>query len=164
LSELRKFHTPLTLAHQFCGQVAKEVLEALRGNFGTLICFQIGAQDAETLESEFTPECTRRDLINLNRGQAYVRLACEGQTTRPFNALTYPHPAPPPHEQRREAILRASRQRYGRPREVVERWIEDWYAQQEAPPPPRRKARRHASARAGTTLPDPEIVAEPSQA
>ena len=45
---------------------------------------------AETLESEFRPEFTRGDLINLRRGQAYVRLACEGQTSRPFSMQTYP--------------------------------------------------------------------------
>jgi hypothetical protein len=162
LSELRKFHTPLTLAHQYCGQVPTEVLEALRGNVGTLICFQIGAQDAETLEAEFAPEFTRRDLINLKRGQAYVRLACDGQTTRPFSALTQPYPAPAPDEQRREAILQASRQRFGRPREVVERWIEQWYAEQEkAPPAPtRRVTTRQARPGARTPLPDPLVEVE----
>jgi hypothetical protein len=149
LSELRKFRTPLTLAHQYCGQIPEDVLEALRGNFGTLISFQIGATDAETLESEFLPEFSRSDLINLRRGQAYVRLACQGQTTRPFSVLTHPYPAPAPDEDRREAILRASRMRSGRPREVVERWIDAWYAQQFGPPPPSKKRatpRRKAAA------------------
>jgi hypothetical protein len=147
LSEVRKFRTPLTLAHQFCGQVPTEVLAALRGNFGTLICFGIGAQDAELLEEEFAPEFTRRDLINLGRGQAYVRVACDGLTSRPFSVLTQPYPAPPPDEERREAILRASRQRFGQPRAVVERWIEQWYAAQEKPPPAKEQkpARRVAA-------------------
>jgi hypothetical protein len=143
LSELRKFRTPLTLAHQFCGQVPEEVREALRGNFGTVICFTIGAEDAAELEAEFSPEFTRGDLINLGRGQAYVRLAVDGQTSRPFSARMQPWPAEI-HAEHRDAILRASRERYGRPRELVERWITGWYAEQEQPPPTpeRRRVRR----------------------
>jgi hypothetical protein len=164
LSELRKFHTPLTLAHQFCGQLSKDVLDALRGNFGTLICFAIGAEDAAELENEFLPEFTRRDLINLGRGQAYVRLACEGQTRGPFSVLTHPYPAPRPDEQRREAILRSSRQRHGLPREVVERWIEGWYAQQNPPLPAkgkkavRRKGGRRVPAQQSRTFSTPKEV------
>jgi hypothetical protein len=135
LSELRKFHTLLTLAHQFLGQLPTEVREALRGNVVTRICFTVGAEDAAELEAEFSPEFTRRDLINLGRGQAYVRVACEGQMSRLFSALTQPYPAPASDERRREAILQASRERYGRPRAVVERWIEQWYAQQETQAP-----------------------------
>ena len=148
LSELRKFRTPLTVAHQYCGQISKDVLDALRANFGTLICFQIGADDAEALENEFAPEFTRRDLIGLGRGQAYIRLAHEGQTTRPFWIRTHPYPAPAPDESRREAILAWSRQRFGCPREVVERWIEGWYAQQATPlPATERKAVRRNGGR-----------------
>jgi hypothetical protein len=155
LSELRKFRTPLTLAHQFCGQVPKEVLEALRGNFGTLICFTIGAEDAAELEAEFSPEFTRRDLINLGRGQAYVRVAVDGQTSRPFSARTQPWPAEA-DAVRRDAILRASRERFGRPRAVVERWIDGWYAQQEKAQPVTQKRRvptRRSPARATATGP-----------
>ena len=133
LSELRKFHTPLTLAHQYLGQLSQEVRDAVRGNAGTLICFTVGAEDAAELEAEFSPEFTRHDLINLGRGQAYVRVACEGQMSRPFSALTQPYPAPAPDERRREAIMQASRQRFGRPRAVVDHWIDRWYTAQETP-------------------------------
>ena len=150
LSELRKFRLPLTLSHQYTGQISQEVLAALQGNFGTLVCFTLGVDDAALLESEFTPEFNRKDLINLGRGHAYIRLACEGQTRGPFNILTHPFPSSAPNEQRREAILYTSRQRFGRPREVVERWIESWYAAQETPvrtpSPPRSRRRSPAKA------------------
>jgi hypothetical protein len=148
LSELRKFSLSQIYVHQYAGQISQEVLDALRANYGTLICFSIGAEDAAMLESEFAPEFDRHDLINLGRGQAYIRLACEGQTSRPFFTVTHPFPSPPPNEHRRAAILRSSRERFGRPREVVERWIEDWYAAQEtpvgAPSPPRSRRRSPA--------------------
>lgn len=137
------------------GQLPTEVRQAVRGNVGTLICFAIGAEDAAELEAEFSPEFSRRDLVNLGRGQACVRVACDGQTSRPFSALTQPYPAPAPDERRREAILRASRERYGRPREVVERWIEHWYAEQDKPPPAREKkpARRKAASAGPSSSP-----------
>jgi hypothetical protein len=144
------FRTPLTLAHQYLGQLSREVREAIRGNVGTLICFTVGADDAADLEAEFSPEFTRQDLINLGRGQAYVRLAVDGQTSRPFSALTQPYPAPAPDEHRREAIMQASRQRFGRPREVVDRWIDGWYAAQETPvrAPSSPRSRRRSPAKA----------------
>jgi hypothetical protein len=45
---------------------------------------------------------------------------------------------------------------------VVERWIEAWYAQQQAPPPAKepRPAPRTDAARARTPLPDPLVELE----
>jgi uncharacterized protein DUF87 len=130
LSELRKFHTPLTVANQYSAALPDEVREALKGNVGTMIVFRIGIDDAQALETEFLPEFTRADLVNIGDFQAYVRLAVDGQTSRPFSARMQPWPAQA-HEEHRDAILRTSRERFGRPRAVVERWIEGWYAQQE---------------------------------
>ena len=150
LSELRKFRTPLLGAHQYLRALPSEVLAAVKGNVGTLIVFRIGADDAEELENEFLPEFTRRDLVNIGDYQAYVRLAVDGQTSRPFSARTRPWPARA-DEARRNAILHASRQRWGRPREVVDRWIDGWYAEQEKPVraslPPRRRSPAKALAK-----------------
>jgi hypothetical protein len=140
LSELRKFHTPLTVANQFTAQVPEEVRAALKGNVGTMIVFRIGVDDAEDLENEFLPEFTRADLVNIGDFQAYVRLAVNGQTSRPFSARTRPWLATSDAE-RREAIMRTSRERYGRPRAVVEHWIDGWYAEQEKRQPAKEKRR-----------------------
>jgi hypothetical protein len=155
LSELRKFHTPLVLANQYVGQLPADVREAVLGNVGTIILFRIGADDAGVLEKEFLPEFNRYDLVNIGDYQAYIRLAVDGQTSRPFSARTQPWPAEA-DAARRDAILRASRERFGRPRAVVERWITGWYAQQEKAPPATHKPRvptRRSPARATATGP-----------
>ena len=54
----------LTLAHQYIMQMSDEVREAVFGNIGTLMCFRVGAEDAEFLEKEFTPEFMAADLVN----------------------------------------------------------------------------------------------------
>lgn len=55
LSEARKFNLSLTLAHQFTSQLREEVLAAILGNVGTLVCFRVGITDAELLAPEFHP-------------------------------------------------------------------------------------------------------------
>lgn len=62
--------------------------DAVLGNAGTIICFRIGAPDAAFLESEFSPELTAIDLINLPNYHIYLKMMVEGQVTRPFSAQT----------------------------------------------------------------------------
>ena len=51
LSESRKYRLDLILAHQYIGQlvtdVSTKVRDAVFGNVGTMICFRVGAADAE---------------------------------------------------------------------------------------------------------------------
>jgi len=49
LSECRKYGLQLTLAHQFTGQLHKDVLAAVLGNVDTLIVFRVGIEDANLL-------------------------------------------------------------------------------------------------------------------
>ncbi len=49
LSECRKYGLQLTLAHQFTGQLHKDVLAAVLGNVDTLIVFRVGIEDARLL-------------------------------------------------------------------------------------------------------------------
>lgn len=125
LSEARKYRLDLTLAHQYITQMSDEVREAVFGNIGTLICFRVGAEDAEFLEKEFTPEFTAEDLVNLDRFHIYLRLMIDGLTERPFSAKTLP-PFPAPGKSQREKIIKISRERYGTLREVVEEKISRW--------------------------------------
>jgi len=50
LSEARKYHLNLVIAHQFIAQMTDEVRDAVFGNVGTIITFRVGAADAEVLE------------------------------------------------------------------------------------------------------------------
>jgi Type IV secretion-system coupling protein DNA-binding domain len=65
LSELRKYHVGLILAHQYISQLDEKVCDAILGNVGTMISFRLGAQDAEVLKKEFSPEFSALDLLSL---------------------------------------------------------------------------------------------------
>lgn len=78
----------LFLTHQYTEQLKPEILQGILGNVGTIICFRIGARDAEALEQEFAPTFTKEDLIALPRHSIYIKLLIDGTTAKPFSANT----------------------------------------------------------------------------
>lgn len=86
LAELRKYRVSLVLAHQHLAQLSLEVREAILGNAGTMICFRIGAEDAEVMEREFRPEFAAGDLVSLPNYQVYLKMMMNGAVSRPFSA------------------------------------------------------------------------------
>jgi len=126
LSEARKYHLNLTLAHQYIDQLDPRVKEAIFGNVGTLISFRVGATDVEELEKEFSPEFSWQDFIYLPPYSFYIRLCIDALTSRPFNADALP-PRAKPRKRSRETIIRVSRERYCSPRNEVERKINRWF-------------------------------------
>ncbi len=125
LSEARKYRLSLILAHQYIAQMEEGVRDAVFGNVGTLISFRVGAEDAEYLEKEFSPEFTAQDLVNLPKYQIYLKLMVDGVAGRPFSAETLP-PFEKPTVSYREQIIKRSREKYATPREVVEEKIAKW--------------------------------------
>jgi hypothetical protein len=133
LSEARKYRLSLVLANQYIAQLEEmtpigkstKVRDAIFGNVGTIICFRVGAEDAEFLEKEFLPEFTAQDLVNLAKYNVYIKLMINGVTGRPFSAETLP-PFPKPMKSNKEKIIRVSRERYGVPRKIVEEKIARW--------------------------------------
>lgn len=95
LSEARKYRLNLVLANQYLHQIPDATRDAVLGNVGTLAAFRVGAKDAEMLEQELLPVCTRGDLINLPNYHAYVKTLFGGQVTRPFNIRTCLDTTPP---------------------------------------------------------------------
>src|SRR6202008_1642879 len=87
LSELRKYRLSLCLAHQYLTQVDPQMRDAILGNVGTLIVFRIGANDAEFLAPEFTPECKVPDFTNRPNVNICLKLMIDGQVSRPFSAV-----------------------------------------------------------------------------
>ena len=122
LSEARKYRLALTLANQYIGQLDEATADALFGNVGTLISFQVGASDAEPLALQFGGDLAPPDLMRLPRYQAYVRLLVDGMPTRPFSMRTL-EPRTMAAHSRSEIIRRASRQRYTCPASQVEQEI-----------------------------------------
>src|SRR5437667_539684 len=90
LSEMRKYHVGLVLAHQYIEQLDEAVRGAVLGNVGTVVAFRVGLSDAEVLEKEFCPEFTASDLINLPNYNIYLRLMIDGVVSKPFSAVTMP--------------------------------------------------------------------------
>jgi Type IV secretion-system coupling protein DNA-binding domain len=88
LSEMRKYHVGLVLAHQYMEQVEESVRGAVLGNVGTMIAFRVGLADALFLEKEFHPEFAANDLINLPNYHIYLKLMIDGVVSKPFSAAT----------------------------------------------------------------------------
>jgi len=127
LSEARKYHLCLTLAHQYIDQMEEVVRNAIFGNVGTIIVFRVGAKDAEVLEKEFSPEFMATDLVNLGFANIYLKLMIDGVASRPFSAVTLPpYPKPENAKEIEEKIIKVSRERYAKPREEVEEKLSRW--------------------------------------
>lgn len=129
LSEARKYRLSLIMAHQYVGQLVREgnpyVRDAIFGNVGSIICFRIGAEDAEMLAKEFEPVVSEYDLVNLPKYHIYLKLMIDGLAGDAFSAETLP-PLMPPPDTDQEKVVRVSRERYGRKREIVEEKISRW--------------------------------------
>ncbi len=130
LSEARKYRLNLTVAHQYTAQLISEknssVRDSIFGNVGTMIVFRVGADDAEFLEKEFEPEFIPQDIVNLPNFKIYLKLMIDGITSRPFSAKTLPPMVKSGNKKVEEEVINSSRALYCRPREVVEREINDW--------------------------------------
>jgi len=124
LSEARKYRLNLIIAHQYIEQLDEKVQAAVFGNVGTIICFRVGATDAEALVKEFVPFFTEEDLVNLAKWQIYLKLMIDGVASTPFSANTL-RPVDIDYGNR-EKIIRVSRERFAKPREVIEDKISRW--------------------------------------
>ena len=91
VSELRKFHVGLVLAHQHLYQLEPEVRHAVLGNVGTIISFRLGPEDAGIFSREFEPVFAPLDLVNLSNHNIYLKLMIDGTPSQPFSATTL-HP------------------------------------------------------------------------
>lgn len=126
LSEARKYHLNLIVAHQYIAQLEQGtstvIRDAVFGNVGTLVCMRVGAHDAEFLEKEFEPRFMAQDLVNLAKWDIYLRLMIDGAASEPFSALTLPPIGSPTGSF--DKVIKVSRERYGIKREVIEEKIE----------------------------------------
>lgn len=125
LSESRKYNLGLTITNQYVSQLDEKVKSAVFGNVGTLIAFEVGAEDAELLAKEFYPIFDEKDLISLPKHQIYLKLLINGTASEPFSATTLPPPNRKSYH--REEIIEHSRNRYCTPRRIVEEQMRKHY-------------------------------------
>jgi hypothetical protein len=121
LSEARKYKLGLTIAHQFIAQLEEGIKDAVFGNVGSLAVFRVGPDDAAFLEQQFKPTFDQSDLMNVPNRTAYIRVLASGTPTRPFSIQTL---APRMSDfSVINEVKEQSKQRYGRPRELIEEEI-----------------------------------------
>jgi len=125
LSEARKYRLNLIIAHQYIEQLGEVVKPAVFGNVGTLICFRVGAADAEFLEKEFIPLLTQQDLVNLPKYHIYLKLMIDGIASEPFSAKGLP-PVYSDSLGNEQKVINISRERYAKPKDIVEDKIKRW--------------------------------------
>ena len=125
LSEARKYRLNLILAHQYIEQLTENMQSSIFGNIGTLIMFRVGARDLEALKPEVEPNLAVGELLSLDKYQLCYRLQHEGITEEARKGIALP-PIEPSDGGNREAIIRFSRERYGRPRDKIENKIKRW--------------------------------------
>ena len=119
LSEARKYRLSLTIANQYLAQMEEVIADAVFGNVGSLLSFQVGAGDGEVLGEQLGGDIQASDVMSLPKYTAYVRLLVDGLAQRPFSmeAIT---PAARQGSDRADIVRRQSRNRYARPVAQVE--------------------------------------------
>ena len=128
LSEARKYRLGLNMAHQYIGQLEgpdgkSKVKDAVFGNVGSMMCYKIGAHDAEYVAKEMAPVFNEQDLINLDKYKAVMKLSIDTQPSRPFSITPVNPYLEKGDNEGAEAFKQLSRLKYGRDREFVEHEI-----------------------------------------
>jgi len=111
LSEARKYRLNLMVANQYIGQIPQDVAKAIFGNAGTLLSFSLGAEDAYVFTREFGNVFTQEDLVSLPNYQIVIKMAVDGEVTRPFIGTTMPLLSAV--NQNKDKVIRVSRERWG---------------------------------------------------
>jgi hypothetical protein len=126
LAEARKYRLCLTLSHQYTDQLPQSVRQAVFGNIGTLISFQVGHTDAQLLENELGRNFSARQFVELDRYQILVKLLEDGTHREPFRAGTIlPSGKFLSHPPR---LIARSRERFATSRSAVEAKLNSWLA------------------------------------
>ena len=87
LSEARKYRLSLIVAHQYMSQLDDQTANAVFGNVGSIIAFQVGTDDAVRLAEQMSKhpgQLTPENLTRLPKYTAYTRLLIDGMPSGPF--------------------------------------------------------------------------------
>ena len=126
LSEARKYRLNLTMANQYIAQMPDEVRDAVFGNVGSVLSFQVGFDDAEYIAQQFAEEVLPNDLVSLSKYTAYMRLLIEGMPSKTFSLGTLPPPNFEVDEDRMNVVRKVSRERYSKKVDLIQEKIKRW--------------------------------------
>jgi len=130
LSEARKYHLSLIMAHQYINQLvvskfgnsSTQIRDAVFGNVGTLCSFKVGAEDAEYLAKEYAPILSEQDVLGISNYKMYIKLNINNTTSRPFSVNTV-WDQTGQNKKIAEIVREYSRLKHGRKREFVDQEI-----------------------------------------
>lgn len=123
LSEARKYGLNLTVANQYISQMSDTVRGAVFGNVGTMISFRVSADDAPILSKQFEPQFEANDLLQMANRNFIINMVINGEKVPAFSARTLQ--LPPAQADNTPAIIAHTREKYGQPREAVEKAINE---------------------------------------
>jgi len=126
LSEARKYRLNLTIANQYIAQLPDEVKDAVFGNVGSILAFQVGYEDGEYISQQFGEEVLPADLASLSKYNAYMRLLIQGMPSKTFSLSTLPSSGNIADDVRVQKLLRVSKERYAKKVDEVEEKIRKW--------------------------------------
>jgi len=124
MSEARKYRLSLIMGNQFMTQLTDKIREAIIGNVGTVISGRIGVTDAEFMVKKFQPVFDLDDLTKLPNFQSITSVMISNVPSAPFSMNWIPAMGTM-NKQLRDALIRLSAAKYGKPRAVVEKEIFD---------------------------------------
>lgn len=131
LSEARKYRLCLYIAHQFLGQLVKNndtrIRDAIFGNVGTIMCYRVGVDDAETMAKQFAPVFSEYDVMNVPFGNLFIKTIINGNDVPAFNIKVFPasERVLPKNPKIGQIVKELSRLKYGRDRNIVEMEIRE---------------------------------------
>jgi len=111
LAEARGLHTSFVLAHQYIGQLSRDVAEAIDANARNKVYFALAPKDAIDQAHHVKPWLDDGDLMRLGGFEVVLRPVSWGRAVRPVTADTLPPPQPQPG--RADTLRRAARNHTG---------------------------------------------------
>ena len=121
LSESRKYGLGVHLTNQYFAQLPKKIQDAVLGNVGTMMAFEIGAEDAQSLGKEFAP-FTKEDFASLQRYNFYIKLMIDGKTSKVFSGESL-KPQEALSSNSSKDIIKINRLAHGTPKLLAEEQI-----------------------------------------
>lgn len=121
-AQARSKGLPMTVAHQFMGQLSRDLQDATLANARSKVVFQTSADDARLFAREFGRAVEDHDFLHLGPYEVILRLATRDGVSAPVTGVTQP-PGQPVGLAKK--ARRLSREKYGRPVSDVEAEIND---------------------------------------
>ncbi len=122
LSESRKYGLGIHLTNQYLSQLPESIRDSVLGNVGTMVSFEVGAEDARLLSDEFAP-MSEADFMGLPRFNFFVKLMMGGKTSEVFSGVGLPPQDIAATSASRESVVALNRLAYGWPRTLVEETV-----------------------------------------